>query len=91
MFDSTITAGNLIEAGMFLFGAIGAIATLRTIVKQLVKDVDTIKTDIKKLNEVITKQAVQDQRILNIEQDLRELKHGEGFIRGPRGIDREFA
>ena len=31
-----------------------------------------------------------EQDIRNVEKDVRELRHGEGFVRGTRGIDREY-
>jgi hypothetical protein len=34
--------------------------------------------------------ADPNRRFLHIEEDPRELKHGEGVVRGPSGIDREY-
>ena len=39
-----------------------------------------MKKEIKAVGDVIIKMAVTDQRLLNVEQDLRELKHGRGFV-----------
>ena len=33
---------------------------------------------------------VLDTRVTAAEQDIRELRHGQGFVRGPGGIDREY-
>lgn len=51
---------------------------------------DSLSETLKAINSTLTKVAVQDQRLNGIEEDIRELKHGKGFVRGPSGIDREF-
>ena len=40
-----------------------------------------LKTDIKAINKIVVSMAVADQRITAVESDLRELRHGRGFIR----------
>ncbi len=49
---------------------------------------------LKKVTEAITSLlttvAVQKIELENIREDVRELKHGEGFVRGVKGIDREY-
>lgn len=49
-----------------------------------------IQSEIKKIGEVLINQADQNRRIIHLEDDVRELRHGEGFVRGQRGIDREY-
>ena len=56
-----------------------------------------IQSEIKKLGDVLIKMAdirgelkVMDTRLTACEQDVRELRHGEGFVRGARGIEREY-
>jgi hypothetical protein len=42
---------------------------------------------------VLITQADQNRRILHLEEDFRELRHGHGFIQtspGSPGIDREY-
>ena len=58
---------------------------------------DSVKAEIKKLGDVLVRIAdmrgelrVLDTRITAAEQDIREIRHGDGFIKGPRGIDREY-
>jgi len=58
---------------------------------------DAVKAEIKKLGDVLVRIAdmrgelrVLDTRITAAEQDIREIRHGDGFIKGPRGIDREY-
>jgi hypothetical protein len=49
--------------------------------------VDDLKTELKKLSDVLIKMAdmrgelrVIDTRVTSVEQDIRELRHGRGFI-----------
>ncbi len=102
--DYTITIGNLIEIGSIVGGGILVLLTLKTDVnflkdgaRNLKKDILGMQGDIKKLGDILVNLAdlrgeikVHDTRITAAEQDIRELRHGEGFVRGPRGIDREY-
>lgn len=99
--DYTITAGNMIEMAIFVVGGIGALATLKTTVSTLKDDVaeskketkDSIsglQSEIKKIGEVLINQADQNRRIIHLEDDVRELRHGHGWVQGPSGIDREY-
>jgi hypothetical protein len=99
--DATITVGNIIEIITIAVGGIVAIVQLKnsvsTLKKEIALELDFMKTDftdmkteIKKVGDVLIKMAVTDQRLLGVEQDVRELKHGRGFIRGPQGIDTEY-
>jgi flagellar motor component MotA len=88
MFDATITVGNIIEILTIAGGGIGALIAVKNSVSTLGADLRNMKDDftdmkaeIKKVGEVLIKMAVTDQRLLNVEQDIRELKHGDGFIR----------
>ncbi|MCK1543271.1 hypothetical protein IVB12_15250 [Bradyrhizobium sp. 179] len=70
-------------------------------ITRLESGVDGIQSEIKKLVEAIGKIAdmrgdirVLDTRVLATEQDIRELRHGEGFVRNRTltdpGINREY-
>ena len=90
MIEQSITIGNIIEIGSILGGGIGVFVTLRLTVANIKDEVSGMQTEIKKLADVITRMAVADVRLTNIEQDIRELRHGRGFVQGERGIDREY-
>lgn len=90
MIEQTITIGNIIEIASIIAGGITVFVTLRNTVGNMQDDVAGLQTEIKKLSEVITRMAVTDVRLTNLEQDIRELRHGRGFIRGEPGIDREY-
>lgn len=54
------------------------------------ESIGAIQTEIKKIGEVLINQADQNRRIIHLEDDVRELRHGRGFIQGQAGIDREY-
>lgn len=90
MIEQTITIGNIIEIIAICAGGLTVFITLRNTVANIKDDVVAMQTEIKKLAEVITKMAVTDLRLTNLEQDVRELRHGRGFVRGPGGVDGEY-
>jgi hypothetical protein len=60
-------------------------------------NVAAVQAEIKKLSDVLIKLAdmrgevrVLDTRVTAAEQDIRELRHGQGFVQGRRGIDGEY-
>lgn len=52
--------------------------------------ISEIQFEIKKIGEVLINQADQNRRLVHLEDDVRELRHGRGFIQGPRGVDVEY-
>ena len=90
MIEQTITVGNIIEIVAIIGGGMTVFITLKNTVANIKLEVSSMQLEIKKLADVITKMAVTDLRLTNLEQDVRELRHGNGFVRGPQGIDREY-
>jgi hypothetical protein len=102
--DYTITIGNIIEISAMIGGGLLVLVTLRTDVKSLKAgtkalklDFEAMQSEIKKLGEILINLAdirgeirVLGTRITANEQDIREMRHGDGFVRGPRGLDREY-
>lgn len=88
MIDSTITVGNIIEICVLLGG--GAIFLIKQsdTVKYILSEVKTVKDDIKDLKKLATDTAVINNRIANLEEDFRELKHGRGFVQN--GLNGEW-
>ncbi len=99
--DMLTFVGGLGVAGAFLYRRGGNEATTAITLKALTDEVSEskretkesiseIQIEIKKIGEVLINQADQNRRIIHLEDDVRELRHGEGFVRGLRGIDREY-
>lgn len=87
--DATITIGNMIEIAVIAGGGIAALATVRGSVKNLTRDITNMrgeftdmKSEIKKVGEVLIRMEATDRRLTNVEQDVREMRHGHGFITG---------
>ena len=84
----------LFNAGMHFFGGGWKLSSRLTSIES---GMIGVRDELKKLSDVLVTMAemrgdyrVLDQRLTAAEQDIRELRHGKGFIRGPGGIDREF-
>lgn len=97
MIEQTITVGNIIEITAIIAGGITVFVTLRNTVANIKDDVAGMQLEIKKLGEILVAQAnirgeikVIESRMLAAEQDIRELRHGDGFVKGSRGIEREY-
>ena len=66
--------------------------------------IHAMQDEIRKLSDVLIRMADMrgelkvldtrltstDVRVTAVEKDVRELRHGDGFVRGTRGIDREY-
>lgn len=96
--DWTISVGSLIQVAAIAGGGLLVLITMRNTVAVLQRDVASIQVEIKKMGDILTKMAVAetrlddtDTRLTNVERDLRDLRHGQGFVRGPAGIDREYS
>jgi hypothetical protein len=90
--DYTITIGNLVEIASIIGGGLMVMITLRSDVANIKAEVGGIQLEIRKINDVLITQADQNRRILHLEEDFRELRHGHGFIqsRSTPGIDRDY-
>lgn len=108
-FDFNISLGILIQTGVVVGGGLVALGvmrnTLTTVKEELAsskeetgKEISGIQTEIKKIGELLTAQAVSDVRIESLtarqdrlERELYDLRRGEGWVAGNRrGIDGEY-
>jgi len=90
MIDATITIGNIIEISVIAAGGLITIVTLKNKIYGITSDIVDMKQELRKVGEVLIKMAITDQRVTNLEKDLRDLRRGDGFIRGPGGLDKEY-
>lgn len=78
--QTDLSLANIIQI-ISILGLGGAIlVTMRSNLTNLKEDVVDLKKDIKLVNEVLITMAVTDTRLTNIESDIRDLRHGKGFI-----------
>jgi hypothetical protein len=97
MVEQSITVGNIIEIAVIAAGGISVFATMRTTVRNISTKVDGMQDEIKKLGDILIGQARFDEKLTSLERRvtvhdrlLDELRHGDGFVRGRQGIDREY-
>jgi len=83
---------QVLQILVILCGGIFALATLRTTVGTLKTDMVDMKEEIKKVGQVLVTLAVTTTRLDAIEEDIRDLKRGRGFItpRSEGGINGEY-
>ena len=83
--DPSIRIGDMLVLLFFLIGGLGFAWSMRGDLKMLARDMQLQSKKIEKLETVITAQAVQTQRIDDLDRRIEELRHGRGFIE--RDID----
>lgn len=97
--DLTITAGNIVEICVIAGGGLLGLSKFSTKfalfhadLNGVKLDVTDMKSEIKKVNELLASAREADRRIGRLEEDMREMRHGEGFVTGHRraGIDGEY-
>lgn len=89
--DVLTLIGALVVAGSFLYRRGGTETGVQVTLQQLATEFANMQIEIKKISDVLINQADQNRRIIHLEEDVRDLRHGKGFVQGPRGIDREYA
>jgi hypothetical protein len=93
--------GGLCMAAAFLYRRGGdeaqAAASLMALTKEVAESkketkdsIGAIQIEIKKIGDVLINQADQNRRLIHLEEDVRDLRHGRGFIQGTTGVDREY-
>ena len=87
MIDFSINIGVIIQTALFVGGGLVAFGMLRRSVLDMENEMVELKKDQKDLAKALALVAVQDTRLNRIEQDIRDLRYGRGYILadGPRG------
>jgi len=82
------SALQIAQVVAYILGAVIFIAMMKADIRIIRHDMkiiqlrqDALNEAFKQLTEVLTRVAVQDNRILRIENDIRELRHGKGYIK----------
>jgi ethanolamine ammonia-lyase small subunit len=78
--DYTVNVGHIIQILLIAGGGISALAVMRNIVATLKSDMSDMKSELRKLSEVLVVLAVTSKRLDNVEEDIRDMKNGRGFI-----------
>lgn len=95
--DTTLSVRDIVEIVVLVGGGVVTIAVLRSSVGFMRKEMATMQLEIKKIGEILTNLAVNtirqdntDRRVAILEAEIRDLRHGRGFVQGGRGIDHEY-
>lgn len=89
-FDPTITLGTLLQIIVFLSGGLMAFMRVQGKLDLLSQRVDSLEKTSSNVSSILQQLAAHSQQINSMEEDLRDLRHGRGFIRGRNGIDGEY-
>lgn len=93
MIDWNVRVGDLLIVGSLAgTGVVYAFKSGRFAesIKNMQQEIKALKEVANSIASLLTTVAVQKTELENIREDVRELKHGEGFVRGIKGIDREY-
>ena len=95
--DTSFSVRDIIEIVVLAGGGMATVAILKSSVGFMRKEMSTMQLEIKKIGEILTNLAVNtvrqdntDRRVTLLEGEIRELRHGRGFVQGSRGIDHEY-
>lgn len=83
IFDWHVSVGTVIEVISIFCGGLFFLYGMKNRIDLMALELGSLKAEISKLSDILTKLAVQDQRILNIENDIKDLRHGVGWIVKP--------
>lgn len=92
--DYTISIGNIAEVGSIILGGLFFLIKTSGKVTSFTNDMVYLKEKVKLISELVTSKAVMEKQILNIEEDIKDLRRGDGFIRntklGRAGVNKEY-
>lgn len=80
MIEYSINIGVVIQTGVLIGGGLIVFGMLRKSVIDMEREIVEIKQDQKDLTKTIAQIAVQDARLNRLEQDIRDLRRGDGWI-----------
>ena len=86
-FDATINLGHILTFLGFAFGGLGVIWALKSDVRLLTKELETmtkrlggLETKWEKVADALTALAVQEVRLNAMDRRMDDLQHGRGFV-----------
>lgn len=86
-FDATINLGHILTFLGFAIGGLGVIWALKSDVRLLTKELETmtrrlggLETKWEKVADALTALAVQEVRLNNMDRRIDDLQHGRGFV-----------
>lgn len=83
MFDWRISIGTVIEVMSIVGGGLFFLYNMKSRIEVMAMELALVKNELSKLGDILTMIAVQKTRLQSLEEDLKELRHGFGFIVKP--------
>ena len=78
---SDVPLNTVVQAAILLVGIVGVYYGLKGKVDIILVRLTGLESSFKSFQTMVTTSAVQDERIKNIENDIRDLRRGRGFIK----------
>jgi hypothetical protein len=96
-FDPTITSGAVLNAIVLLVGFVVAFTRIGGRIDLLAQRLKAVEEAIKEQSNNNTRISILEERVTNhgkmiaaSQQDISDLRRGNGFVKGHRGIDGEY-
>ena len=93
MIDWTLNIGTIVQILVIAGGVFAFIFSVKGDVSKVKENITDIKDELKELRKVFTTQVDHDGRLARAEEDIRairadvkELRHGEGFVLPLKGV-----
>jgi hypothetical protein len=80
--------GMIILAALFVIMIKADVRVLRVQMDGITDNLKILNNSFSKLSDVLSEAAVQNSRLSRVEDDVRELRHGRGFVQN--GINGEW-
>lgn len=98
-FDPTITSGAILNAVVLLVGFVVAFTRIGGRIDLLAQRLGSVEAAIKDARDFENRLSINEERITNhgrsittVQQDVSDLRRGQGFITGHRkGVDGEYS
>ena len=89
--------GIAVQTGLYLLGGYAMVIRNDSKSGIMSTQIEVMQQELKGLANVVTKLAVQDERMNNqgqrinlLEAKIEALRRGEGFVAGARGVEKEY-
>jgi hypothetical protein len=96
-FEWTVKFGDVLTvlSALFILAAFlhkrgGQEVGVQVTLEALTRELTEMKTEFKEFGDTLKKVAIQEVQINLLMKWYDELRHGEGFVQGVRGVDREY-
>jgi hypothetical protein len=75
-------AGMIVLATLFIVMIKADVRVLKVQMDGIAENLKILNGSFSKLSDVLSQSAVADNRITRCEDDIREMRHGRGFVQG---------